>query len=304
MNCGNIRLPRTNKQGIEAMNDIQLTHFYPWKPIPDLAAPLLLQEFADNGAKNLVLIEAWVERLIREPGFCSKLKGWLRACGMNIFECHGVWGQGYDLNITELPRRKGMIEDHKLSMEYAAFFGCKTYTVHIGPYYEGMEKPVFEALEQLIPAAEKAGIILAIENGFDPGNSPDALLQYLKKFPSNYFGCCLDTGHANVMRPAPGKKMELYGASYRNLWNNDMRHEPDPIGKLADYLVTAHVHDNDGYSDAHMLPGTGNTPWDKWIPALKKCPRLVSLQNETGALTHRVSIRKMCETFDKLMKLQ
>ena len=169
------------------MKDIQLTHFYPWKPVPDLMVPLIMQDFADNGAKNLVLIEPWLERLINEPGFCGKLKGWLRASGMNIFECHGAWGLGYDLNITELPRRKGMIEDHKLGMEYAAFFGCKTYTVHMGPYYEGMEKPVFEALEQLIPAAEKAGIILAIENGFDPGNSPDALLQYLKAFPSKYF---------------------------------------------------------------------------------------------------------------------
>lgn len=286
------------------MNDIRLTHFYPWKPVPDLTAPLLIQEFADNGAKNLVLIEAWVERLIREPGFCSKLKDWLRACGMNIFECHGVWGLGYDLNITELPRRKGMIEDHKLSMEYAAFFGCKTYTVHIGPYYEGMEKPVFEALEQLIPAAEKAGIILAIENGFDPGNSPDALLQYLEKFPSKSFGCCLDTGHANVMDARPDKKMELYASYVKNNWKNNIRQETDPIGKLSDYLVTAHVHDNDGYSDAHMLPGTGTAPWEKWIPALKKCPRLVSLQNETGALAHRVSIRKLCETYDKLMQLQ
>ena len=197
-----------------------------------------------------------------------------------------------------------MIEDHKMGLAYAAEFGCKTYTVHIGPYYEGMEKPIFEALEQLIPEAEKNGVVFAIENGFDPGNSPDALLQYLKKFPSEYFGCCLDTGHANVMDARPDKKMELYASYVKNNWNNDIRQEPDPIGKLSDYLVTSHLHDNDGYSDAHMLPGTGTAPWDKWIPALKKCPRLVSLQNETGALTHRVSIRKMCETFDKLMKLQ
>ena len=286
------------------MKDIQLAHFYAWRSVPDAMAPVLIQEFADNGAGNLVLIEAWVERLLNEPGFCSRLKGWLDACGMNISECHGLWGAGYDLNIAELPRRKGMIEDHRLGMEYAVFFGCKTYTVHTGPYYEGMEKPVFEALEQLVPAAEKTGIILAIENGFNPGNSPDALLQYLKAFPSKYFGCCLDLGHANGMYASPDKKTELYSAYLKNIWKNDIRLEPDPIGKLSEYLVTAHVHDNDGYTDGHMLPGMGTLPSEKWIPALKKCPRLVSLQDEVSALTYRISIRKLCETFDELMKLQ
>ena len=286
------------------MKDIQLTHFYPWKSVPDVMAPLLIQEFADNGAKNLVLIEAWVERLIDEPGFCSRLKGWLRACGMNIFECHGLWGAGYDLNITDRPRRKGMIEDHKLGMEYAADFGCRTYTVHIGPYNPEMQAQVSQALEQLIPAAEKAGIILAIENGFDPGNSPDALLYYLNAFSSPNFGCCLDTGHANVMDARPDKKMELYAGYVKSPWKNKIRQEPDPIGKRAAHLVTSHLHDNDGYSDAHMLPGTGTVDWKNWIPALKKCPRLVSLQNETGAVPHRVSIRKMCQVCDDLMKIQ
>ena len=277
---------------------------YAWKTVPDELVPPVMQEFADNGAKNLVLIESWLERLLREPGFYSKLKGWLRACSLNIFECHGLWGQGYDLNITDRPRRKGMIEDHKMAMEYAADLGCKTYTVHIGNYYPGMEKSIFEALEQLIPEAEKNRIIFAIENGFDPGNSPDGLLLYLKKFQSKFFGCCLDTGHANVMRPDPAKKMELYAGYVKNNWGGKIIQEPDPIGKLSDYLVTAHLHDNDGYSDAHMLPGTGTVPWEKWIPALKNCPRFVSLQSETSAVKYWISVRKMCEVFDGLAKLQ
>ena len=52
-----------------------------------------------------------------------------------------------------------------------------------------------------------------------------------------------------------------------------------------------------------MLPGTGTVEWDKWIPALKQCPRLVSLQDETSAVGYQISIRKLCETFDGLMKL-
>ena len=286
------------------MKEIQLSHFYSWKKVPDTLVPVFMKEFADNGARNLVLTDEWTERLVREPGFYSKLKGWLGGSGMNIFECHGIWGPAYDLSITDRPRRKGMIEDHIMGMEYAADLGCKTYTVHLGRWYQGMENAVSKALEALVPAAEKIGIVLAIENGFDPGNSPDALLQYLRTFPSPNFGCCLDTGHANVMDSRPDKKIELYASYVKTFWNNAIRQETDPIGKLSEYLVTAHLHDNDGYSDAHMLPGTGTIPWDKWLPALRKCPRIASLQNETIAMDFRISIRKLCETFDELMKIQ
>ena len=285
------------------MKDIRLTHFYTWKAIPDELVSLVMREFADNGARSLVLGELWTERLIREPAFFNFLNVRLKKFGLDLFECHGLWGAGYDLNIINRPRRKGMIEDHKMGMEYAASFGCKTYTVHIGPYYPGMEEPIEEALEQLIPAAEKTGIILAIENGFDPGNAPDALLRYLTKFQSPFFGCCLDTGHANVMLPAPGKDPERYAGYVKGGWGGKVIQEPDPIGKLSAHIVTSHLHDNDGYADGHMLPGAGTVEWEKWIPALKQCPRLVSLQNETSSVAFQISIRKVCETFDRLMQL-
>lgn len=284
------------------MNDIGVTHFYSWQGVPDNLAQLFLREFADNGARNIVLTPAWALRLIQGPPFCSTLKNWLRKFGLSIFEFHGLWGPGYDLNTPDRPRCKAMIEEHKLCMEYAAEFGCKTCTIHVGQYYRGMESSVEEALERLIPAAEKAGIVLAIENGMDPGCAPDALLRYLTKFTSPNFGCCFDTGHANVMYPATGKKTELYAPYVHKFWEGNIILEGDPIGKLAPHLVTAHLHDNDGYSDAHMLPGTGTIEWDKWLPALKRCPRLVSLQNETNAAGHQVSIRKLCETIDALVK--
>ena len=48
------------------MKEIQLSHFYTWKDVPDTLVPQVMQEFADNGAQNLVLVERWVERMIRE----------------------------------------------------------------------------------------------------------------------------------------------------------------------------------------------------------------------------------------------
>ena len=293
------------------MKEIPLSHFFPWKKINDDFVTNILCEFADNGAESVVLTDEWGKRLVKEPGFYTTLLGWLRESGMKIFECHGLWSIAYDLNITDRPRRRAMIEEHKLCMEYAADLGCRTYVMHIGAfdcYYkdttlEEMRRLAVESLEKLIPAAEKLGIIIAIENSFEPSNTPDEVLYFLNYFNTPVLGCCFDTGHANIMAKTPGKDPAKY-ASYMNVcWKNGVVEEADAFGKLAPRIVTCHLHDNDGYGDAHNLPGTGTIDWKTLIPALKNCPRIVSMQNETSAGAYHVSIAKLCRTFDELMKL-
>ena len=293
------------------MKEIPLSHFFPWKKINDDFVTNILCEFADNGAESVVLTDEWGKRLVKEPGFYTTLLGWLRESGMKIFECHGLWSIAYDLNITDRPRRRAMIEEHKLCMEYAANLGCRTYVMHIGAfdcYYkdttlEEMRRLAVESLEKLIPAAEKLGIIIAIENSFEPSNTPDEVLYFLNYFNTPVLGCCFDTGHANIMAKTPGKDPAKY-ASYMNVcWKNGVVEEADAFGKLAPHIVTCHLHDNDGYGDAHNLPGTGTIDWKTLIPALKNCPRIVSMQNETSAGAYHVSIAKLCRTFDELMKL-
>lgn len=293
------------------MKEIPLSHFFPWKKINDDFVTNILCEFADNGAESVVLTDEWGKRLVKEPGFYTTLLGWLRESGMKIFECHGLWSIAYDLNITDRPRRRAMIEEHKLCMEYAADLGCRTYVMHIGAfdcYYkdttlEEMRRLAVESLEKLIPAAEKLGIIIAIENSFEPSNTPDEVLYFLNNFNTPVLGCCFDTGHANIMAKTPGKDPAKY-ASYMNVcWKSGVVEEADAFGKLAPHIVTCHLHDNDGYGDAHNLPGTGTIDWKTLIPALKNCPRIVSMQNETSAGAYHVSIAKLCRTFDELMKL-
>ncbi len=293
------------------MKEIPLSHFFPWKKINDDFVTNILCEFADNGAESVVLTDEWGKRLVKEPGFYTTLLGWLRESGMKIFECHGLWSIAYDLNITDRPRRRAMIEEHKLCMEYAADLGCRTYVMHIGAfdcYYkdttlEEMRRLAVESLEKLIPAAEKLGIIIAIENSFEPSNTPDEVLYFLNYFNTPVLGCCFDAGHANLMAKTPGKDPAKY-ASYMNVcWKNGVVEEADAFGKLAPHIVTCHLHDNDGYGDAHNLPGTGTIDWKTLIPALKNCPRIVSMQNETSAGAYHVSIAKLCRTFDELMKL-
>ena len=67
-------------------------------------------------------------------------------------------------------------------------------------------------------------------------------------------------------------------------------------------IVTCHLHDNDGYSDQHFLPGKGTINWEKLIRDLSACPRILSMQAEVSMATDVVPIRKLCTTFDGLKK--
>ena len=291
---------------------IPLTHFFCWEKIKDEFVANLLCEFADNGAENIVLTDEWGTRLVREPGFYTQLLSWLRESSMKIFECHGLWSIAYDLNITDRPRRRAMIEDHKLCMEYAADLGCRTYVVHIGAYdcyykdttLEAMRLLAVDSLENLIPAAEKLGLVIAIENSFEPFNTPDEVLYLLRYFNTPVLGCCYDTGHANIMAKTPGKDPAKYLPYMNQCWKNGIVQEADAFGKLSPHSVTAHLHDNDGYGDSHCLPGTGTIDWKTLIPALKNCPRILSLQSETNVMAQHVSVAKLCRTFGELIRLQ
>ena len=158
-------------------------------------------------------------------------------------------------------------------------------------------------LEKLIPAAEKLGIIIAIENSFEPSNTPDEVLYFLNYFNTPVLGCCFDTGHANIMAKTPGKDPAKY-ASYMNVcWKNGVVEEADAFGKLAPHIVTCHLHDNHGQYDDHDLPGNGNIDWQHVMPTLARAPKLQCIQNEVAPISNRIPIAALCRTFDRLKSM-
>ena len=231
--------------------------------------------------------------------------------GLKFKGCHGLWGSGVkDLNCEDRQYRQKSIDNHKLAMGYAADAGCREYVVHIGAVccYRGypcdiqkMRDLACQTLDQLVPEAEKLGIIIAVENSFEPTNTADEVLYFINKFPSPYVGVCYDAGHANIMTSI-GKDPSLYGKDLLYPWNDKIVSEDRALEKLAPHIVTCHLHDNNGYSDQHDLPGTGTICWETLLGRLSECPRILSMQSEVSALSHRIPIRKLCTTFDGMKK--
>ena len=286
------------------------TYFFDWQNFRSFdLQERMMAEFAENGAKNIVLISSLLERLINEPNFRMALKDSMKRMGLKFSGCHGIWGGDKDLACEDKQYFHRSIENHKLAIGYAADFGCKTYVVHVGaqccyyrPYDEQKIRDLAcKSLELLIPTAEKEGVIIAVENSYEPTNAADEVLYYIDKFPSPWVGACFDAGHANMLKSA-GKEISKY--DYEDMfrpWGNNIVFEDHTLEKMFPHIVTCHLHDNDGYRDLHQLPGEGTINWDEIFQTLVRCPRIQEMQVETCFPPH-LSIRKVCTRMEQYKK--
>lgn len=284
-----------------------LTFYCDWDRCPDNMLGSCFAEFRDNGAENLVFSSVWMSRVLREPSFFGFLKNVARG-KIRFMEMHSVYGESYDLASMVTARREGLIRDHIRSMQYAADLGCRTYTVHVGAYdsvvdhvpNEVLRPLAVESLEKLLPAAEKLGMIIAVENAFERSNTPEEVMYYVDHFRHPNIRCCFDCGHANIMDTFPGKG--AYGHYMTDtVWSGRIEHCSDAFERMAPAMVTCHLHDNDGYSDQHMPPGMGCVDWELLAKKLRNdAPELLTIQTESGIFSKGVSIRDTVERFRRI----
>jgi len=299
-----------------------LCYNYPWHALPDSLYPRVAREYLDYGVDTFVFSDPLIKACIADPERLSFLRCFTRRMGVKFVATHSPFGSTYDLNIPEAERRPVMLKDHVRAMAISAEFGAKTYTMHVGAYHhctkhipvQDLRPNAIASLEHLLPYAEKLGIVIAVENSFEPTNSAKEVYDLVKQFDSSpAIGVCYDTGHAHFMAPYPWKKREKY-ASYQNnsWWENGIIEEANALETLQDYVVTTHIHDNTGYSDLHSMPFDGTIDWDELMPKLFNCPRILEHQTEINfsdgsgwagqalAPTGGYSIKSQVETFRKL----
>ena len=193
----------------------------------------------------------WATRLLREPSFFAPLMTMARKAGIRLGAVHAPWGAAFDLNCSDTARRKGLIEDHKTAMAYAADAGCRTYTIHVGAYSWVMEhvpmprlrELALDTLDKLLPEAERFGLVIAVENSYEPPNSASEVVGLISKFDSPHIGCCFDTGHACLMSPFPGKERSKYFDEINDAWWEGLVETADSFEKMKPYIVTSHIHE-------------------------------------------------------------
>jgi len=182
--------------------------------------------------------------------FRFRLEG--RGLGANV---HAPLG----LHVLGVPDESLRLEKVKVLKKYLRFtcdVGARNLIVHPIPNPIFVSEPdnpllptiIFDAarrsLEDLISVAEKLNVCILLENL--PYNCRYPLLTmrdlkpFIDKYPCEYVGLIVDTGHAGISGDEPAKE----------------------IGIAGDRLYGVHLHDTDLIEDKHWIPTVGKLDWD------------------------------------------
>lgn len=139
------------------------------------------------------------------------------------------------------------------ALKVARQLNAKTFVIHPrnqanGPNWSASNLPAFQnSVSRLMHLASRHRIVIAIENTGVFTSNESNMIDILELLPPHGVGACFDTGHAQLS----GNLLE-----YSRL-----------ITPRASVL---HIHDNDGKSDQHLLPGEGTIDWDAFVEIVLK----------------------------------
>jgi len=258
------------------------------KPIY-FARPCLVEDFqvtfaevAEAGIKHVVLGPRMGNIDFLDHRLASMARDILVRLELRAVACHGLLFGHFDLNEPEEGSIPHMMESHCRLMNHMAEIGCRTYVCHPGtaprgdargPHWDRVRK----TLDELAPRAQSLGLTIALET-LPPGylgDNAEELLRFVDEYACPQVGICYDSGHAHIAEDA----MSV-------------------LTTLAPLIVTAHLHDNDGTSDDHRIPGLGTIDWSAVVPVLRQCPRLIHVETEafnTEKWHHAEVYRRYCE---------
>lgn len=215
-------------------------------------------------------------RLFMDRAEAEKLRNALDADGLIAATSHPPFGSFNEPFSTLRQDPEGLKEDLEWLKEYilrCGILGVKAIPLHTGGAMLPKAQPWETAsahryVEALLPAAEEAGVIIAVENtnhatplGFYPGvkgtvelnrnlwefDDTHRIIDFVHSFDSPNVKICYDTGHSHLL----GKML------------------PDLDAFLPD-VALFHIHDNDGAgNDSHTQPGYGNTPWKEFFEKIE-----------------------------------
>jgi sugar phosphate isomerase/epimerase len=182
------------------------------------------------------------------------------AAGIRFYATHAPFDAPAELSQLDEDGRKNALAIHLQSLSRAALAEIDCLVIHPGrggcPEEElpRRSEQLTASLETLVPAAERAGVRLALENMLPVhvGTLSADVRAYIEHFDSPYLGICFDTGHAHV-------------ADARGFAEG----APAAFAALRDKVIAFHLADNSGAKDHHLQPPYGSIDWETLVPAIQ-----------------------------------
>ncbi len=257
----------------------------------------LLSDIADAGFQA---VEIFCDRMhfdYQDLQWVRHLAAWFGDHSMQLHALHAPTSRdkgpnrqgGTPISISdpERVRRLDAVDEIKRALEVAEHIPCSLLVQHLGASREAADPrrydAAFNSLEHLTIFARQRGVTLALEN--TPGGlaSPGMLRQFIADTRQSGLKLCFDTGHAH-MEDGVARSFE----------------------KMRDLVVAAHVHDNDGEKDDHLLPYTGSIDWSEALAEMSVAPSapeglplVLELREAAGS---SVSLKEALAVYDKFEK--
>jgi sugar phosphate isomerase/epimerase len=199
------------------------------------------------------------------------------------------WGRSgrpaVSMTYLEKRQRIDSMEEIKRAIEVAERLPFSYLVLHLGVNNEEYSLAKFDAaltsLEHLKIYAKERGVQVLLENTPNELSTPERLLQFIHYTRLDDLKICFDTGHAHLgggVRPA--------------------------FQTLKHRIVCAHIHDNRGEKDDHLLPFEGGINWDQTIldfrAADAQFPLLFELRQQEGEATDLARLREVMERMESV----
>jgi sugar phosphate isomerase/epimerase len=265
-----------------------------YRYINQALTPALIAEIAHAGITSVEVFCAPVHFRYRDE---QKIRELADALGEYRVELHSLHspterdlspgresGVAISISDTERIRRIDAIDEVKRTLEVAERIPFRYLIQHMGHGRQSADPrkldAAFTSLEILSVFAKARGVTIALENTPDDLGSPASLQHFIADTHLHDLRLCLDTGHAHM-----DSTVEV------------------AFDAMRDRVVTAHIHDNHGDKDEHLLPYNGTINWDAALGTFASSPQPVAMVFELKAQPDGTpTLDQVRATFDKLEK--
>ena len=219
-----------------------------------------LKEAADAGFRKIELWAMTPHFDVGDETRLKKLKDWLADLSLEAPSLHAPFyadlseaRQGCWLSLAAPDKDARETALDKTIQTLRAFrpLGTRVAVVHPGAPGRAGDGDTYEALEasieRLLPLAEESDAVIAIENIPSALGRAEPLAGFVGRIGHPRLRVCIDTGHALITE----------GKNTRSA-----------VEQLTPLCVATHLHDNDGRSDAHLIPGEGAFEWPPFFTTL------------------------------------
>lgn len=236
-----------------------------------------LAEMAGAGFTAVELFATRTHFDYHNPGAIADLQQWLGDAGLELTSVHapvsesfvgGRWGAGLSLAAADAGARARALAEAESALHIARRLPVATLVTHLGVPRtqlpgpgENSREAARRSLDALAAAAEPLGVRIAVEVIPNELSRPGSLVHFIEKeFGGRGVGICFDVGHAHI----DGDAVEA-------------------VEIVSEHLIAAHVHDNRGRADDHLVPFDGTIDWPALVTVVQKVGYEGTLMFEIGA---------------------